>query len=281
MKFLKINQIKPNPNQPRKLIDEESLQELADSIKTDGLFNPITVRPLGKDKYQIVHGERRYGAAKKIGLKRIEVKVIKISDDKAFLFALIENLQRKDISAYEEMEAFKELQKKGFTQKAIAKRIGKTQSYVAQKLRLSQLPITVSSMIMTGGLTEGGARQILKIKGIINKYNCNKCDHHTFKDWVSFYQDQIAWGSVNEPVSVIKEKVENFRFNFVHAEMTTMPTREDKERWFKTGIYQPHKIIKGRVNPVLKKEYMVDELEWGLKYAHEHGLDEDPEEYVT
>lgn len=297
MPYIKINQIQPNPNQPRKLIDEESLKELSASIKVDGLFNPITVRALKNNEFQIVHGERRWRATKKAGLEEIEVKIIKADDERTFVLGLIENLQRKNLNAYEEMKAFKELVDKGWTQNKIAKTISKTQSYVAQKLRLAQLPLSVLVIVKDGTLSEGSARQLLKIKGFIDRYkvvpftdwkyggkppvNLNPDKHWYPYHWTEFYQDQIAWHNYKKPVTVIKEAVDRLRFDFWFASTVRMPTEAEEKKWLENRNYPYYKLIKKIANPILKKEHELEESEWAFAYGIKHKILVDVDDCVT
>lgn len=160
---IEISKITRNPNQPRKNFDETALQELADSIKQNGVLQPILVRKIG-GKYQIVAGERRYQASKLAGLKEIPAVVRDIDDKEVFQLALIENLQRSDLSPMEEAKGYRQLiDYQGLTQEGLAKILSKSRSAIANTLRLMDLPTVVQEMIEQGLLTAGHARAILAV----------------------------------------------------------------------------------------------------------------------
>ena len=160
---LSISEIVRNPNQPRKTFDEDKLAELADSIKQNGVLQPILVRRTGQ-KYEIVAGERRYQASKLAGLKEIPAVVREIDDDKVFQLALIENLQRSDLSPIEEAKGYKQLlTSRSLTQEELAKILSKSRSAIANTLRLMDLPVEVQHMMEQGLLTAGHARAILAV----------------------------------------------------------------------------------------------------------------------
>lgn len=160
---IEISKITRNPNQPRKNFDETALQELADSIKQNGVLQPILVRRIGS-KYQIVAGERRYQASKLAGLKEIPAVVRDIDDKEVFQLALIENLQRSDLSPMEEAKGYRQLiDSQGLTQEGLAKILSKSRSAIANTLRLMDLPTVVQEMIEQGLLTAGHARAILAV----------------------------------------------------------------------------------------------------------------------
>lgn len=160
---IEISKITRNPNQPRKNFDETALQELADSIKQNGVLQPILVRKIG-GKYQIVAGERRYQASKLAGLKEIPAVVRDIDDKEVFQLALIENLQRSDLSPMEEAKGYRQLiDSQGLTQEGLAKILSRSRSAIANTLRLMDLPTVVQEMIEQGLLTAGHARAILAV----------------------------------------------------------------------------------------------------------------------
>lgn len=160
---LSISEIVRNANQPRKTFDEDKLAELADSIRQNGVLQPILVRRKGQ-KYEIVAGERRYQASKLAGLKEIPAVVREIDDDKVFQLALIENLQRSDLSPIEEAKGYKQLlMSRSLTQEELAKILSKSRSAIANTLRLMDLPVEVQHMMEQGLLTAGHARAILAV----------------------------------------------------------------------------------------------------------------------
>ena len=159
---LELSVIFPNPDQPRKVFDEDALQELADSIKLVGLLQPIVVRPIGEDKYQIIAGERRWRASRIAGLETVPVLVRATQDDLTLQLALIENVQREDISSIEAAIAYKKLiDDFEMTQDQVAQKVGKSRVSVSNTLRLLRLPTEVQEAILGNLITEGHARALL------------------------------------------------------------------------------------------------------------------------
>jgi ParB family transcriptional regulator, chromosome partitioning protein len=163
---LPIEAIQRNPDQPRKQFDDTKLEELAASIREHGVVEPILVRRDGA-KYRIVAGERRWRAAQRAGLKEIPAIVREASDREAFELALIENIQRADLNAIEEAEAYQALvDEHGLTQEALAGRVGKERSSVANALRLLRLPEDVRDAVREGALDMGHARALLGLDDV-------------------------------------------------------------------------------------------------------------------
>jgi len=161
---VEIDKIKPNPFQPRREIASEKVEELARSIKSSGLIQPIVVRRMG-DGYQLVVGERRYLACKKLGWKKISAAVKSLSDHEMATTALIENLQRENLNIIEEANGYVSLMKNfNMTQEVLAKRLGKSQSTIANKLRLLKLPEQVCQKLVQKGLSERHARALLRLE---------------------------------------------------------------------------------------------------------------------
>lgn len=162
---LRISEIEPNRGQPRHDFDEESLSELASSISQHGVLQPLLVRPLESGSYQIVAGERRWRASRMAGLTEIPVIIKKLTDLEVMQIALIENLQREDLSPIEEAEGYQLLiNNYDCTQEQVAKMVGKSRSVITNALRILTLPREVISMIERGDLTSGHARTLLSIK---------------------------------------------------------------------------------------------------------------------
>lgn len=160
---LPISEVKPNKGQPRKTFRPEELAELTDSIKQNGILQPLLVRKKGSG-YEIVAGERRYQAAKAAGLSEVPVVIREILDDEVFKLALIENLQRSDLSPLEEAHGYRQLIKeKGLTQEELAKILSKSRSAITNTLRLLDLPEEVQGLVEEGKLTAGHARAILAV----------------------------------------------------------------------------------------------------------------------
>lgn len=160
-----INQITPNKHQPRMMFDQDELTELAESIKENGVIQPLVVSRISKKKFGLVAGERRLRASKMAGLKTVPVVVRELaSDDELLEFALIENIQRTDLNPLEEAQAYHSLiDKFGLTQEQAAKKVGKKRSTVANSVRLLQLPDYVKEDLLSGQLTEGHARALLSL----------------------------------------------------------------------------------------------------------------------
>lgn len=160
---LRVEDISPNPVQPRKRFDDEGLRELSESIRSYGILNPLTVR-LRSGKYELVAGERRLRAAKLAGLQEVPCILVDVDMQDAGLLALVENLQRKDLDFLEEAEGLQRLIRMfGLSQEEAAKRIGKSQSAVANKLRLLKLPGDVLDALRQNGLTERHGRALLRL----------------------------------------------------------------------------------------------------------------------
>ena len=164
-KNLPLAKIEPNPDQPRKVFDQASLDELAESIRLHGVITPITVRKGEKDGYyQIIAGERRWRAARQAGLEDIPAMVLEAEEDEVMELALIENLQRQDLNPIEEAEGYERLMKQfGLTQEQVAKRVVKSRSAVANALRLLALPTEVRTMVSEGEISGGHARAVLAV----------------------------------------------------------------------------------------------------------------------
>lgn len=160
---IKINDIDPNSQQPRKIFDQERLGALADSIREHGVVQPIIVRSEGS-RYAIVAGERRWRAAKLAGLKTIPAIVKDLSSREVMEIALIENLQREDLNPVEEAEAYQKLiDEYSLTQEEVAKIVGKSRTAIANSVRLLSLPKEIKEMIVDGRLTSGHARTLITI----------------------------------------------------------------------------------------------------------------------
>jgi len=165
--YVSVDLILPNVYQPRKHFDEESLEELAQSINTYGIIQPLSVRKLGEDKYELVAGERRLRAAKRAGLFEVPVIIIDITDRESAAIALLENLQRENLSFLEEAEAYYNLiRDHSYTQEKLAELIGKKQSTIANKIRLLRLDSEIRDIILKHNLTERHARALLKLPTI-------------------------------------------------------------------------------------------------------------------
>lgn len=182
-KMLPIDKVYPNVNQPRKLFDKESLEELAQSIRENGVLQPILVRQIGNN-YQIVSGERRFRASKLAGMKSIPAIVRCLNEEKTMLAALIENIQRQDLNPVEEARTLREIiLNYGLTHDQLAEKVGKSRSALTNRLRLLQLPPEVQLMVADGRISAGHAKMLAGLK-----------DNETIKFW--------AKKIINEQLSV-------------------------------------------------------------------------------
>ena len=162
--LLPLHKIEPNPNQPRKVFDEEALEDLAESIQEHGLIQPIAVRPEENGYYRIIAGERRWRAARMAGLAEVPVLILNADDKAVMELAMIENLQRKDLNPIEEARGYQTLMDEyGLTQEEAAERVGKSRPAVANALRLLLLPRELQDMLVSGELSAGHARALLAL----------------------------------------------------------------------------------------------------------------------
>ena len=163
-KTLRLSELEPNRDQPRKIFSEEAIAALADSIQRYGMLQPILVRPYGLN-YQIVAGERRWRAARMLGLDEVPVIIREISDEETMEIALIENLQRENLNPLEEAEGYEQLMERfEMTQEDVAKCVGKFRSAVANSLRLLKLPREIRELVQGAALSAGHARALLAIR---------------------------------------------------------------------------------------------------------------------
>lgn len=161
---LRISEIEPNKSQPRRDFDEQTLGELADSIREHGIIQPLLVRPLPSGNYQIVAGERRWRASRMIGLDEVPVVIRDLKDEQAMEIALIENLQREDLNIIEEALGYKTLMEEfNQTQEDVAVKVGKSRPAIANCIRLLNLPKEVVAMVKDGSLSAGHARALLAL----------------------------------------------------------------------------------------------------------------------
>lgn len=162
---IKISEIEPNREQPRKEFDSAALSELADSISQHGVLQPLLLRPIVSGGYRIVAGERRWRAARMAGLSEVPAVVREMTDTEEMLFALIENLQREDLTPLEEARGYRTLiETQGFTQEEVSQTVGKSRPTVTNAMRLLNLPEDIQEMLEQGEITAGHARTLLSFK---------------------------------------------------------------------------------------------------------------------
>ncbi|OGQ08688.1 MAG: hypothetical protein A3G32_09290 [Deltaproteobacteria bacterium RIFCSPLOWO2_12_FULL_40_28] len=243
-----IDDVVPNQNQPRKLFDKASIDELAASIEEKGILQPLIVREMGGGKYELVAGERRYRAAKLLHLKTVPVIVKDIDPQEILELALIENIQRQDLNPIEEALAYKELLGRyQYTQDELAKRLGKDRSSIANTLRLLKLPEVIRSYIIAGQLSMGHARTIL---GIDNKELQEKLADEIIKngmsvreveEWIRKLKDEgineKPAGDHNVTLEVVRPKKEN---KFLSVE-------ESLKKFFRTKVQIKSVGQKGKI----------------------------------
>lgn len=214
-----VAKILANPFQPRKIFDEVTIEELAASIREHGIIQPIVVRKNGK-KYEIVAGERRYRAAKNAGLTEVPVIVKDFDEQQMMEVAILENLQREDLTPIEEAEAYNSLiEKLKFTQDDLAKRLGKSRPHIANLIRLLQLPEDVRELVNNGKLTMGHGRALLGLK---NKRLIPEVANKVMKDHLNVRQLEKYIQDANEAVSR-ETKVTK---KDIHTEATESQLRE-------------------------------------------------------
>ncbi len=161
-KTLRISEIEPNRDQPRKNFSDDAIAALADSIREHGMLQPVLVRPISSGGYQIVAGERRWRAARMLGLEEIPVSIRELSDSETMQIAIIENLQRENLNPVEEATGYNDLMEKyGMTQDQVAKLVGRSRSAIANSVRLLSLPDRVVRMLENGEISAGHGRALL------------------------------------------------------------------------------------------------------------------------
>ncbi|MCG7436746.1 ParB/RepB/Spo0J family partition protein [Lysinibacillus fusiformis] len=195
---IQLDLIVANPFQPRKIFDEEALQELADSINEHGILQPIAVRKKGR-KFEIVAGERRYRACLLAGLDVIPVIIKELSDAQMMELAILENLQREDLTVIEEAEAYQSLMENlHLTQEELSKRLGKSRPHIANHVRLLALPEDVRKFMNDGTLSMGQGRALLGLK---NKRRISEVAMKVMKQGLNVRQVEMLVQSLNEEVS--------------------------------------------------------------------------------
>ena len=161
-----IEEVQPNPFQPRKSFADEQLQELVDSIREKGILQPLIVRPKG-DRYELIAGERRWRAAQKAGIKEVPILIKDVSETEMLELSLIENIQREDLNPIEAAEAFKRLMDQfHLTQEEVSKKVGKDRTTIANTIRLLKLPPEVKQSLAEGKISMGHARAFLSLDGV-------------------------------------------------------------------------------------------------------------------
>ncbi len=224
----KLNKIIPNKNQPRLDFYDDSIKGLAESIKQNGLLQPVTVRKNG-DKFELIAGERRYRACLLNGANDIEAIIMESSDDESANLALIENLQREDLNAIEQAMAMQRIMRsENLTQNELAERLGYRQSTVANKLRLLKLPEYIKQAIAHGTITERHARALLNVPAekleevyltITNrKYNVSKTEEY-IKELTEKHHSKGVSNNVKIGINTIREAFDLCRRSGIDADL--------------------------------------------------------------
>ena len=198
-----IADIEPDKEQPRKVFDEEKLNELAASIKEHGVITPLIVSPIEDGRYKIIAGERRWRAARKAGVKKLPVVVKEFSRQEAAEIALIENLQREDLNIVEEAKGYERLKKEfSLTQEEIAKRVGKSRPVIANAMRLLSLGKEITDMLENGEITSGHGKVLLSVEDKEKRIAlAQKC-----KDGLTVRELEAAIKKLSAPEKPKKEK---------------------------------------------------------------------------
>ena len=189
--------LKPNPHQPRSELDEEKLKELSESIKENGVIQPITIEDAKDGTFYIIAGERRTRASKMAGLKKVPVQLSAYSEQKKLEVALIENIQRADLNPVEEAKAYYKLMELGgLKQEEVAQKVGKNRATVANAIRLLKLPEDIQNALVSGQITPGHARALLMVK---DKMNMQILFGKIVGQGLSVHQAEVMAGEINNP----------------------------------------------------------------------------------
>lgn len=199
-KNVAIEKVEPRADQPRNLFDPKALEELASSIEKYGLIQPITVRKLDSDYYQIIAGERRWRAARLAGLHEVPIRIIEADNQRAMEMALVENLQREDLNPIEEAKGYRTLiQEYGMTQEETSESIGKSRSAIANTMRLLSLAPPVMAMVEDGDISAGHARALLAIHD----------ETEQLRTATQVYEESLSVRQTEKLAAKVAEKLEN------------------------------------------------------------------------
>lgn len=255
IKSISIDDILPNPQQPRKNFNDEKIEELANSIKEHGVVQPIVVRPLEKGKYEIVAGERRWRASKLAKCKEIPAVIKELDAKLTTEVSLIENIQRENLNALEESEAYQRLISEfKYTQEKLALRIGKSRSYVTNTLRLLKLPLTIQEFIREGLITSGHARAILSLQDTSNQETFTE---EVIKNNLSVRQTE----ELAKKYNALIQETENLNETKKNTNKTPQlsPILKDIENKFRTLLGTKVKIKNGEKGGRIEIDYYGDE----------------------
>ncbi len=215
---LPLSELRPNPYQPRKIFDEEALNELAISIKEHGVFQPIIVKKSIKG-YEIIAGERRYRASKIAGLETIPAIIRDFTDDEMMQISLLENLQRENLTAIEEAKAYKSIiEALGLTQDEFAKKIGKSRSYITNMLGLLKLPASVQDMVLYNKISMAHARVLSKLE---DPKQIEALAEKVVSEGISVHSlEELTQGNeYKKSVKVVKNKTDNSEYKYIEKDL--------------------------------------------------------------
>lgn len=240
VELIPLDDIRPNPYQPRRTFDTKALEELASSIKESGVLQPIILRKSTVKGYEIIAGERRYRASKLAGNATIPAIVRELNEEKMMEVAVLENLQREDLTSLEEAEAYEMLMKRlNLTQEEVAKRLGKSRPYIANYLRILGLPAEVKKLLHTNKLSMGQARTLLSLK---NKDKLAELAEKTAEEGLTVRQLEQLVNQMNDTQKAPKKSVK--------TEEKPYYVRESEERLmdkFGTSVVIRNKKNKGKI----------------------------------
>ena len=253
--FININDITPNPNQPRKDFKDEKINELADSIKEHGIIQPIMVRKIDSN-YEIVAGERRWRAARRAGVKEIPCLIKELNDHENMILAIIENMQREDLNALEEAKAFKQLAESfKLTQEEISKSVSRSRPYITNALRLLKLPLEVQAMIVSGEISSGHARAIAGIAGEEQQISTA---NHVIAKGLSVRQVEEIAKNIDAKSNVGKDKGDNVKSKKIKVSKEIRIIEEELIKKYGTKV----RIVSGKKRGKIEIEYYTkDELD--------------------
>ena len=256
MAEISVSAIFPNPTQPRTEFDEEALEELADSIRTLGVIQPITVKRTDDGRYLIISGERRWRAARMAGLTQVPAVVIEADDRKAMELAMIENLQREDLNPMEEAEGYRTLMEQyGLTQEETSQRVGKSRSAVANALRLLNLSKEVRVLVEEGKLSGGHARALVPLTEEMQKTAAALI----IKDDLSVRQTEL-----------LVKKLTAEKKDAPAKDVTAVDYAAEAARELGERLGRPCKIVTGKKKGRIELEYYgVDDLNALLDALHQ------------
>ena len=254
--LLSINDILSNPDQPRTVFETEDLEKLAESIKYNGILQPLTVRLNSENKYELISGERRLKAAKLAGLAEVPCIILKTDSAQSAIFALIENIQRQDLNYFEEAIAINKLiEKWNITQEEASVKLGKAQSTIANKLRLLRFDEDQRVKIINHGLTERHARALLKLpnnRAVDKAIHYIAIKHLNVKQTESYIRDFLQQETKSAPKFIPVIKDVRIFFNTIDKAVKTMQKagimakihRDDDDKYIKYTVKIPHVVNK-------------------------------------